>query len=44
MKTVNSAMKQKALQIMKKVSWEIIDLLNVPYPQKGKIHLNLKKS
>ena len=44
MKTVNSAMKQKTLQMMKKVSLEIIDPLKAPYPQKEKLHLNLKKS
>ena len=44
MKTVNSAMKQKTLQMMKKVSLEVIDPLKAPYPQKEKLHLNLKKS
>ena len=43
MKTVDSGTKQKRLQMMKKVSLKVIDLLNASYPKKGKLHLNIKK-
>ena len=43
MKTVNYGTKQKTLQMTKKVSLKIIDLLSAPYPKKAKNHLNLKK-